>query len=325
MKRFTAFVFIFTKVKECIHLCNIVTTIFNTALKLAAIDIGSNAIRLQISTILERGSSPVFKKVEYVRFPLRLGRDVFDLGSISEASQEKFLKLMQTFKMLMDLFEVDSYFACATSAMRTSENGPELAQKVLEQVGLQIEIIDGEQEASFIDLALTESLPAGYCLHIDVGGGSTELNLYQDRRKIASESFSLGSVRNLQGKDAAQHWQALEEWIEDHVEDLDGRVMALGTGGNISKLFNLAGKKPGQSMSLRKIHELRNHIFSFSVEDRIEVLQLNPDRADVIIPASDIYIRIMRWAGCTSILVPNIGLKDGLLRHLYQQQKQLKR
>ncbi|AHM63540.1 Ppx/GppA phosphatase [Flammeovirgaceae bacterium 311] len=317
---FTAFVFTFVKGNKVYLFCNKVTLNKHYVLKLAAIDIGSNAVRLQISAVLDGANGPVFKKVEYVRFPLRLGQDVFTEGSISELAEQKFVKLMQAYKLLLELFEVDDYFACATSAMRTAANGEALAQKVLEQTGISINIINGEQEASYIDLAITDTLDAGHYLHIDVGGGSTELNLYHNHIKKASESFSLGSVRNLQGKDSAAEWHALESWVKKHLEKINGKALALGTGGNISKLYNMAGKKTGQYLSLKKLQELRNYIDSLSVQDRIHKLQLNPDRADVIVPAADLYLKIMRWAGCTSIKVPAVGLKDGLLKHLYQQQ-----
>jgi exopolyphosphatase / guanosine-5'-triphosphate,3'-diphosphate pyrophosphatase len=290
-------------------------------LKFAAIDIGSNAIRLQISAVLEGNLVPVYKKVEYVRFPLRLGQDVFDGGAIGERASQKFVTLMQAYKLLMELFEVEDYFACATSAMRNSANGLQLVAEVREKTGLNIQVIDGETEAYFIGLALTDCLPEGYCLHIDVGGGSTELNLYFNRTKMAASSFSLGSVRNLKGKDTSAEWIALENWLDACTGAIEEPITALGTGGNISKLFSMSGKKPGQRLSLRKLQEMRSFIDSFSQEERIQKLQLNPDRADVIIPASDIYLRIMRWAGCTSIEVPNVGLKDGLLRHIYQQHR----
>jgi exopolyphosphatase/guanosine-5'-triphosphate,3'-diphosphate pyrophosphatase len=289
-------------------------------LKLAAIDIGSNAVRLQISAVLDGNTGPVFKKVEYVRFPLRLGQDVFSNGIISEVAEEKFIKLMQAYKLLLELFDVDHYFACATSAMRTATNGAALAQKVRDHTGININIIDGEQEASFIDLALTDTMQPGHYLHIDVGGGSTELNLYQNSKKTASESFALGSVRNLQGKDMPADWKALEQWVQKHLPKGADKVVALGTGGNISKLYNMAEKKPGQSLGYKRLQELRNYIDGFSVQERIHKLQLNPDRADVIVPAADIYLKIMKWAGCTAIKVPAVGLKDGLLKHLYRQQ-----
>lgn len=291
-------------------------------MKLAAIDIGSNAVRIQIISVLEINQKPVFKKIEYVRFPLRLGQDVFTTGHISESAQLKFLKLMKACKLLLELFDVAHYYACATSAIRSADNGAQLVEKVLETTGIKINVIDGEQEAAFIDLALANTLPSGYCLHIDVGGGSTELNLYLNQQKLVSRSFPLGSVRNLQGKDVAADWLELEQWIKKHARKEEGKIIALGTGGNISKLFNMSGKKDGQQLGIKKLQEIRIYIAGYSLEERINQLQLNPDRADVIIPAADLYLRIMRWAGCTAIKVPNTGLKDGLIKHLYLQQKQ---
>lgn len=289
--------------------------------KLAAIDIGSNAVRLQISAVLEGEDTPIFKKIEYVRFPLRLGQDVFREGMISKQGEEKFIKLMQATKLLLELFEVDNYYACATSALRSSSNGAELVEKVLYATGIRINIIDGEQEASLIDLALSKNLPNGLCLHIDVGGGSTELNLYDNQQKLATQSFSLGSVRNQQGKDLPKDWQALHTWINENIRGLQGEIMALGTGGNISKLYGMSGKKDSNPLPLYEIEEMRNYIDQHSVQDRLHKLRLNPDRADVIVPAADIYIRIMHWANCSAILVPNIGLKDGLIKWAYQLHK----
>lgn len=288
-------------------------------MKLAAIDIGSNAVRLQISAVLEGEQTPIFKKVEYLRFPLRLGVDVFAQGGISPAAEEKFIKLMEAFKMLIELFEVDRYYACATSALRSASNGRDLVARVRSATGINIHIIDGEQEASLIDLALQNTLPQGYCLHIDVGGGSTELNLYQDYHKLATESFPLGSVRNQQGNDRSEDWDALQRWVITHLDGLEGNVQALGTGGNINKLLSMAGRKAGEYMNLDELIQLRTFIDRHSVQERIHKLQLNPDRADVIIPAADIYINIMQWAQCSAIQAPNLGLKDGLIKQAYLQ------
>jgi exopolyphosphatase/guanosine-5'-triphosphate,3'-diphosphate pyrophosphatase len=291
-------------------------------LKLAAIDIGSNAVRLQISAVLVDGeAAPVFKKIEYVRFPLRLGQDVFIDGMISEKGEEKFMKLMQAIKLLLELFEVDSYYACATSALRSSSNGRELVDKVLYATGIVIDVIDGEQEASLIDLALRDNLPDGPCLHIDVGGGSTELNLYNNQRKLATQSFSLGSVRNKQGKDLPQDWKLLQNWLSHNIQGQYGELMALGTGGNISKLYNMSGKKDSKPLPFQELQSLRSFINGYSIHDRLHKLRLNPDRADVIIPAADIYLYIMERAQCPAILVPNIGLKDGLIKWAFQQQR----
>lgn len=290
-------------------------------MRLAAIDIGSNAIRLQITQVTEFQGQVRFKRLEYVRFPLRLGQDVFSSGSLSVASQEKFIKLMHAFKLLLDLYEVDDSYACATSAMRNSDNGALLAALVKDKIGLNINIIDGEQEAEMINLSLENFIPPGLCLHIDVGGGSTELNLFRHREKIDACSFNIGSVRMLQGKDEPSTWQEMKEWIEKRVRKYHEHVTALGTGGNINKLYYLAKKKPGKLMSLAKIKEIKLLIEQYTIEERIHILQLNADRADVIVPASDIYVKVMDWARTKSILVPDVGLKDGIMHYLYERNK----
>jgi exopolyphosphatase/guanosine-5'-triphosphate,3'-diphosphate pyrophosphatase len=285
-------------------------------LKLAAIDIGSNAIRLQISTILEHKKKVLFKKLEYVRFPLRLGHDVFTTNRISELSAEKFKKLMKTYKLLLELYEVDDYMFCATSAMRESENGEEIAQQVQDELGLTINIIDGHLEAELINKAIASYLLKDTYIHIDVGGGSTELNLFVKGKKIKTRSFKVGSVRVLEHHDSPIMWNDMEKWVKDNMKREYGKVIAVGTGGNISKIFELAQKKPGQVMSLRKVKEIKSMIEKVSLEKRIYELQMNPDRADVIVPASNIYVKVMEWARAQSILVPDVGLKDGILLHL---------
>jgi len=288
-------------------------------LKLAAIDIGSNAIRLQISTVLEREKKVLFKKLEYVRFPLRLGHDVFSTNHISKASIEKFKKLMKAYKLLLELYEVDDYMFCATSAMRESENGEELAKQVKEELGIEINIIDGHLEAELINKAIASYLQNETYLHIDVGGGSTELNLFAKGKKIKTRSFKVGSVRILEHHDSPVMWSDMEMWVKDNVKKEFGKVTAVGTGGNISKIFELAKKKPGQALSIKKVKETKKMIDSLSLEQRIYELQMNPDRADVIIPASGIYIKVMEWAHAQSILVPDVGLKDGILLHLLEK------
>lgn len=288
-------------------------------MKLAAIDIGSNAIRLQVSTILERDKKILFKKLEYVRFPLRLGHDVFSTNRISEGSMAKFKKLMTAYKLLLELYEVDDYMFCATSAMRESENGEELARQVKEELGIEIHIIDGHLEAELINKAIASYLYDETYLHIDVGGGSTELNLFVKGKKIKTRSFKVGSVRILEHHDSPVMWTDMEKWVKDNVKKEFGKVIAVGTGGNISKIFELAKKKPGQALSIKKVKETKKMIESLSIEQRIYELQMNPDRADVIIPASDIYIKVMEWAHSQSILVPDVGLKDGILLHLLEK------
>jgi exopolyphosphatase/guanosine-5'-triphosphate,3'-diphosphate pyrophosphatase len=288
-------------------------------LKLAAIDIGSNAIRFQISSVLENGPKVIFKKLEYVRFPLRLGHDVFATGKISAKSIEKFKKLMTAYKLLIELYEATDYMFCATSAMRESENGYALAEAIEKELGISIEIIDGNREAEFINRAIQSYLSDNTYLHIDVGGGSTELNLYTGGKKIKTRSFKIGSVRVLENHDSPVMWEDMEKWVRDNVKKEFGKVTAVGTGGNISKMYELAQLKPHRSMSFKKMIEVRDMIESHSIEDRIYKLQMNPDRADVIIPASRIYMKVMEWAHAKYIFVPDVGLKDGMLLHLYDR------
>lgn len=288
-------------------------------MKLAAIDIGSNAIRFQVSSILDNGKRILFKKLEYVRFPLRLGHDVFSTGRISERSIEKFKKLMTAYKLLIDLYEVDDYMFCATSAMRESENGAKLVKDIKDELGVTIEIIDGNREAELINKAIISYLTTSTYLHIDVGGGSTELNLFTGGKKIKTRSFKVGSVRVLEHNDQPAMWDEMENWIKENVKKEYGKVTAVGTGGNISKIFELAQLKPHRQMSLKKVKEIKEMVESHSLEDRIYKLQMNPDRADVIVPASDIYMRAMEWAKARYILVPEVGLKDGMLLNLFEK------
>ena len=290
-------------------------------MKLAAVDIGSNAIRFQVSTILDNHDPVLFKKLEYVRFPLRLGHDVFTTGRISAHSQVKFKKLMRAYKLLLELYEVNDYMFCATSAMREAENGQDLVNEVFEELGIAIHIIDGNREAELINRAIVSYLTDKTYLHIDVGGGSTELNLYAGGRKLKTRSFKIGSVRVLEHHDSPLMWQDMEKWIKDQVKKEYGKVTAVGTGGNISKIFELARLTPGKTMSLTRISEIRKMIENYSLDDRIYKLQMNPDRADVIIPAADIYIKVMRWAHASSILVPDVGLKDGMMLMMFEKNK----
>lgn len=292
-------------------------------MKLAAIDIGSNAARLQISTVLHNDSLVSFKRVEYVRFPLRLGHDVFNFGTLTPESEARTTKLMQAYKLLMELHEVEGYMACATSAMRESSNGAELAKRIEASTGIKIHIIDGQKEAELINNVVVQALDDRQYLHIDVGGGSTELNVYVNRQKINSKSFKIGSVRLLEGKETKGAWRKIEDWVEENV-DSSQAITAVGTGGNISKLFNLASKTSDTETSRAEIERMRHYIAGFSLEDRINKLRLNADRADVIVPAADIYISVMKWAGADTIVVPDLGLKDGIIQLVYSQLKRCK-
>jgi exopolyphosphatase/guanosine-5'-triphosphate,3'-diphosphate pyrophosphatase len=214
---------------------------------------------------------------------------------------------------------------CATSAMRESENGEELAKQIKEELGIEINIIDGHLESELINKAIASYLHNETYLHIDVGGGSTELNLFVKGKKIKTRSFKVGSVRILEHHDSPVMWLDMEKWVKDNVKKDYGKVTAVGTGGNISKIFELAKKKPGQALSIKKVKETKKMIDNLSLEQRIYELQMNPDRADVIIPASDIYIKVMEWAHAQSILVPDVGLKDGILLHLLEKNMKQKK
>lgn len=293
-------------------------------MKLAAIDIGSNAIRFQVSSILESDKRILLKKMEYVRFPLRLGHDVFATGRISDRSLARFKKLMHAFKLLLELYEVDDYMFCATSAMRESENGKELVNDVKAELGLDIQIIDGNIEADLVNKAIGSYLTDSTYIHIDVGGGSTELNIFIHGKKVKTKSFKIGSVRILEHQDEPEIWEDMQKWVKANVTRKYGKVTAVGTGGNISKIFELADLEAHRLMSLKKMREIRKMVEAHTLEERIYKLQMNPDRADVIVPASDIYMRVMEWAQAKYILVPEVGLKDGMLLHLFEKNRKKK-
>jgi exopolyphosphatase/guanosine-5'-triphosphate,3'-diphosphate pyrophosphatase len=287
-------------------------------LKLAVIDIGSNAIRFQLTSVLESGGLPYFKKVEYVRFPLRLGHDVFTTGRVGLESEVKFIKLMQTYKNLIDLYEVDAYRACATSAMREATNGSEIVYKVKTLVGLDIEIIEGGKEAEIIGNAISSYIDYRNYIHIDVGGGSTELNIYVKQEKVATKSFQIGSVRKLENGNTSAGWKDLKKWVKKATEGLT-KVTAIGTGGNINKIFELATEKQALTMTIQEVQRVKEQIESYSMEDREIALRMNSDRADVIIPATEIYLGVMEFAGAEKIIAPDVGLKDGMITLLYQK------
>lgn len=286
-------------------------------MKIAAIDIGSNAARMQISSVLHDQKKINFKKVEYVRFALRLGMDVFNTGKISYESEARIKKLLMAYRLLMELHEVDAYMICATSAMREAENGSNIVERIKNELGMEIHLIEGEKEAELINNVIIAVLENDKTyLHIDVGGGSTELNIYKGRTKIAAKSFKIGSVRLLEHKEAPDIWRKMKSWIDDNVPTHE-HVIAVGTGGNISKLFNMIENKANGRATLDALERQRNYINNFTLEERINLLQLNADRADVIVPASDIYISVMKWADANEIIVPDLGLKDGILLLVY--------
>lgn len=290
------------------------------SLKLAAIDIGSNAIRFQVTNVINYGGELSFKRLEYIRFPLRLGTDVFKNRSIGPEKEDRFFRLMNAFKLLIDLYEVDDYYACATSAMRESLNGRSIVQKVEELLGLEIHIIDGNEEARFINNVLLKDLDKNCYLHIDVGGGSTELNIIRNGENVKSSSFKLGSVRTLEQATTQLETQKMVAWINDNLKPEYGLVKAIGTGGNIQKLYELSYKSTKERLAdITSLEPTLAYLKNLSQDEKINKLRLNPDRADVIVPAGNIYIDAMKAAKAQKILIPDIGLKDGIMQMLYEK------
>ncbi len=296
-------------------------------MKLAAIDIGSNAARLQISSVLEYAGNVAFKKVEYVRFALRLGHDVFTTSQISPESEARFVKLLHCFKLLIELHEVDDYRVYATSAMREAKNASDIVDRVQLTLGMKIQVIDGRKEAELMSRVVRQALLDDHPhLHIDVGGGSTELNLYVNWQKVAAQSFKVGSVRQLEQVELPSEWKRMKRWLEENLPAPinDQPPMAVGTGGNISKIYEMANHQ-SPTIPWEDIDRVKSYIASLSLEDRINRLQLNADRADVIVPAAEIYLSVMRWANAQEMLVPNLGLKDGMLEFMYEKHAKKKK
>jgi len=287
--------------------------------KYAAIDIGSNAVRLLISNIIEqKGKSTKFKKNALVRVPIRLGADVFLKGKISKENQKRMLDTMTAFRLLMQSHNVTKYKACATSAMREAKNGKILADLIAEQANINIDIIDGEEEATIIAATDLDSYidNSKTYLYVDVGGGSTEFSVIRNGKKIISKSFKIGTVRLLNDIVSKETWTSLEDWIKTHTKDYD-QIQVIGTGGNINKIFKISGKKLGTPLTYFYLSSYYEKLQTYSYEERITELNLNQDRADVIIPATRIYLSAMKWCGAKDILVPKIGLSDGIIKSMY--------
>tara|TARA_R110001583_G_scaffold114876_1_gene265305 strand:- start:10047 stop:10940 length:894 start_codon:yes stop_codon:yes gene_type:complete len=289
--------------------------------KLAGIDIGSNAIRLLISNVItEDKKNPIFKKSSLVRVPIRLGADTFIQGKISEENKTRMIKAMQAFKLLMEVHGIKKYKACATSAMREASNGTELVDEIFTKTSIKIDVIDGKEEASIIfSTDLTNILKADTSyLYVDVGGGSTEFTVFSDGKIINSKSFKIGTVRllNYTNSETKEIWDEIEIWIKANTKKLK-KLALIGSGGNINKIFKLSGKQMGLPLSLTYMKDYLGFLSQMTYEERITKLFLNPDRADVIIPATKIYVSAMEWSGSNKIYVPKIGLADGIIKTLY--------
>lgn len=289
-------------------------------MRLAVVDIGSNAIRCQITKVLRHGNQVNFKKIEYIRYPIRFGEDVFKFNEIGKVKEEKFYKLMAALKLLFDVYDVEDYMICATSAMRESRNGRSIADNVQKNIGLYINIIDGETEAEYINKVVYSSLDEKNYLHIDVGGGSTEINFYVNKSKVISNSFKVGSVRRLNNADTPEMWAEMRDWLMHHIPKDVGPITAIGTGGNIDKIYSLSKtQSKNREISRATIEKTINFIKNYTLEERINILMLNPDRADVIVPASEIYLGAMKWGYATKMVVPDVALKDGMIQILFQK------
>ena len=287
--------------------------------KYAAIDIGSNAMRLLIANIVEQDDKETqFNKSSLVRVPIRLGQDAFTVGAISEENIDRMCDAMKAFSLLMKVHKVEQYKAFATSAMREAYNGKEVTEIIKKKSGIKIEIIDGKKEAAIIASSDLHSLikTEKTYLFVDVGGGSTEFTLFSDGKMIVSRSFKAGTVRILNNMVHDIVWEEIEKWIRTNTEEYD-EVTLIGSGGNINKLFKMSAKSQDKPLSYIYMNSQYAFLNSLTYEQRISELGLNSDRADVIIPATRIYLNAMKWSGARNIYVPKIGLADGIVKAMY--------
>jgi len=289
---------------------------------MAAIDIGSNAARLLISDVVGGEARPEFIKMALVRVPLRLGFDVFDKEQISATKTEKLIKTIKAYKLLLDVYDVKHLKACATSAMRDAINSNDILKKIKTETGIDISIISGDEEASFIyqnHIAENMNRNESY-LYIDVGGGSTELTFFSDGKLIFKESFNIGTIRLLKNQVTEAQWDEMKDCIRTKTKG-HHHVTAIGSGGNINKIFSLSKRKEGKPLTLDLLRDYYKEFSTLTVEQRVALYHLREDRADVIVPALLVYINVMRWADTEEIYVPKIGLADGLIQSLYEEVK----
>ncbi len=290
-------------------------------LRYAAIDIGSNAVRLLIADISKNEKGVyTYRKNTLVRVPLRLGDDAFLDQNISPKKTEELVKTLVAFKNLMDVYHVSAYLACATSAMREAQNGSQIIKKVKKEADIDLEIIEGQREANIIYANHIEQnldTKKNY-LYIDVGGGSTELSVFVNKQLYASKSFNIGTIRILDNQDKEETWAEMKNWVKSNTKDLKN-LAGIGTGGNINKLFRISGEKDEMPLSFLKLKAIYNELVGYSLKERISVLKLNPDRADVIVPACEIYLTIMKWTGIKQIFVPRVGMVDGIINLLIEE------
>ncbi len=292
-------------------------------MRLAAIDIGSNAARLLISEVTEASGKPEFNKLNLVRVPLRLGFEVFEKKEISPQKTSMILSTIKAYKNLSDAYSVDHLKAAATSAMRDATNSEAIINQVKNETGIEIEIISGEDEASLIyENHIAENMDKDHSyLYIDVGGGSTELTFFAQTKLMFKESFNIGTIRLLKDQVTEKQWDEMKDFIKEKTKAYSENMVAIGSGGNINKIFSISKRKDGKPLPLELLKDYFKEFSSFSLPDRIKVYKMREDRADVIVPALLIYINVMRWANAPEIFVPKIGLVDGLIQHLYNEVK----
>lgn len=285
-------------------------------MKFGAIDIGTNAARLLVGEICTENNHSFVKKISYTRIPLRLGGEVFENGLISDSKQVEFRKTIQAFKLISEIFDVRELRACATSAMREASNGKDVASLIRKDTGIDIEIISGEEEARLIfgTFFLLDFDKKSPFIVIDVGGGSTEISVFEGGTRVASRSFELGTIRLLKAKTDAKIWKDLKSWLAKNIDKNEHKVFA--TGGNINKLHKMVGANPNE-IQLGKMVKLRKELENLTIEEREDLYQLKPDRADVIVPACEIYEFILRQLKVKTFYVPKIGLSDGMIYDMH--------
>ena len=290
--------------------------------KFAAIDIGSNAIRLLISNVIETKEAVHFQKNALVRAPIRLGEDSFTLGEISKKSLKRMIRAMKAFKLLMKVHGVSHYQAYATSALREANNSSDVVERVKKMTGIKIEIIDGRKEAEIISNSkISDFLNTQKTfLFVDVGGGSTEFTIINEGKRVCSKSFKIGTVRLINNLVDDRIWEAIKNWINKNAKPYH-KITLMGSGGNINKLFKLSNIKEGKPLSVIKLNQIFLELESLSYEDRIVKFELNPDRADVIIPAARIYLKALEWSGGQRIYVPKFGLSDGMIKYMHKNKR----
>lgn len=293
-------------------------------MRLAAIDIGSNAARLLISDVsIQDNGKPVFQKINLIRVPLRLGFDVFEQREISPEKEDMIMNTLKAYRHLLNAYGVEHLKAAATSAMRDASNADAILQRVKTETGIDIEIITGDAEASLIyENHIAENMDKDHAyLYIDVGGGSTELTFFADSKLVFKRSFNIGTIRLLKKQVEDWHWEEMKDFIKRGTRGHDNDIVAIGSGGNINKIFSISKRKEGKPLQLELLKDYYKEFSSFSLADRMRLYRLREDRADVIVPALQIYINVMRWANIAEIYVPKIGLADGLIQHLYEELK----